>query len=98
MKYVSLFFLLLLAFSGHAQQALPPLSIAQRFVAREGWPELPAYICCEVQQQAKRQTLGQQIPAHLRRTCEVVQQTDSTAVVAVELRDSTGATTFTCTL
>ncbi|PJJ61246.1 hypothetical protein [Hymenobacter chitinivorans] len=94
MKYVFLFLLLLGAGPGRAQQDLLPLDIAQRFVAREGWPELHHYLCGEVQQQAKSQTLGQQIPAHLRRTCALVQQTDSTAVVAVELRDSLGGNDF----
>ncbi|UOQ52577.1 hypothetical protein [Hymenobacter cellulosivorans] len=93
MKYLYLFVLLLSALCGRAQQ-LAPLSIAQHFVAREGWSGFARYVCCEVQQQARRQTLGQQIPAHLQRTCEVVQQTDSTAVVAVELRDSTGGNDF----
>ncbi|TGE27931.1 hypothetical protein [Hymenobacter metallicola] len=94
MKYVVLFWLLLAPLVGRSQQALPPLTIAERFVAVQGWPAMRDYLCCEAQQQAKRQSLGQQIPAHLSRTCEVVQQTDSTAVVAVELRDSVGGNDF----
>ncbi|TGE23675.1 hypothetical protein E5K00_00240 [Hymenobacter aquaticus] len=93
MKYRYLFLLLgLLGATLHSP--LPPLHIAERFVAREGWPAMRDYLCCEAEQQARRQTLGQQIPARMARACEVVQQTDSTAVVAVELRDSTGGNDF----
>ncbi|MCB2409129.1 hypothetical protein [Hymenobacter lucidus] len=94
MKNFLLLFLLLTAFSTRAQPPLMPLHIAERFVAREGWPAMRDYLCCEAAQQAKRQTLGQQIPARMARTCEMVQQTDTSAVVAVELRDSTGGNDF----
>ncbi|MCB2377537.1 hypothetical protein LGH70_08085 [Hymenobacter sp. BT635] len=87
-------FLLLALLGATGPQTLPPLHIAERFVAPEGWADMRDYLCCEAQQQAKRQTLGQQIPARMARACEVVQQTDSTAVVAVELRDSTGGNDF----
>ncbi|TGE15811.1 hypothetical protein [Hymenobacter elongatus] len=94
MKYFFLFFILLTSLRGQARQALPPLEIAERFVAREGWPAMRDYLCCEAQQQARRQSLGQQIPGRMARACEVVQQTTTTAVVAVELRDSTGGNDF----
>ncbi|WP_035567986.1 hypothetical protein [Hymenobacter sp. IS2118] len=67
---------------------LEPLQIAEQFVAPAGWPEMRDYLCCEAAGQARRETLGQQIPARLRRVCQLVQQGAATAVVAVELRDS----------
>ncbi|MCC3154453.1 hypothetical protein Q3A66_15540 [Hymenobacter sp. BT770] len=71
-----------------AFQPLEPLQIAEQFVAPAGWPDMKAYLCCEAAGQAKRETLGQQIPARLQRVCQLVQQGSTTAVVAVELRDS----------
>ena len=71
-----------------ARTPLDPLQIAQQFVAPAGWADMKDYLCCEAAGQAKQQTLGQQIPARLRRTYQLVQQGPSTAVVAVELRDS----------
>ncbi|MBD2767527.1 hypothetical protein IC235_06440 [Hymenobacter sp. BT664] len=67
---------------------LEPLQIAEQFVAPAGWPEMKEYLCCEAASQARQETLGQQIPARLRRVCQLVQQGPVTAVVAVELRDS----------
>ena len=74
--------------------ALPPLHIAEQFVAPTGWPEMKEYLCCEVAGQAKKKTLGQQIPVRQRRRCELVQQDSATAVVAVELRDSASRRDF----
>ena len=73
---------------------LAPLRIAEQFVAREGWPPLKDYLCCEAAGQAKSQTLGQQIPPRVARTCQLVRQDSATAVVAVELRDSVGRRDF----
>ena len=67
---------------------LPPLSIAEQFMAPAGWLAMKSYLCCEVAGQAKHQTLGQQIPPRVQRTCQLVRQDSATAVVAVELRDS----------
>ncbi|GAA4056017.1 hypothetical protein GCM10022409_49140 [Hymenobacter glaciei] len=77
-----------------APSALPPLQIAERFVASAGWAEMKDYLCCEVASQAKKQTLGQQIPVRQRRRCELIQQDSATAVVAVELRDSASRRDF----
>jgi hypothetical protein len=77
-----------------APPALPPLRIAEQFVAPAGWPEMKDYLCCEVAGQAKKQTLGQQIPVRQRRRCELLQQDSATAVVAVELRDSASRRDF----
>lgn len=77
-----------------APYALPPLRIAEQFVAPAGWPEMKDYLCCEVAGQAKKQSLGQQIPARQHRHCELVQQDLVTAVVAVELRDSVSRRDF----
>ncbi|MBC8085389.1 MAG: hypothetical protein H7Z21_19495, partial [Hymenobacter sp.] len=52
------------------------------------------HLCCEAQQQARTETLGQQIPAALRRECQLLEQSPSTAVVAVELRDSVSRNDF----
>ena len=71
-----------------ALEPLEPLQIARQFVAPAGWPAMKAYLCCEAAGQARGETLGQQIPARLRRECQLVQQDAATAVVAVELRDS----------
>ena len=71
-----------------APAALPPLQIAEQFVAPTGWPAMKDYLCCEVAGQVKKQTLGQQIPMRQNRRCELIQQDSATAVVAVELRDS----------
>jgi len=76
---------------------LEPLQIAEQFVAPGGWEPMKSYLCCEAAGQAKAQTLGQQIPARVARTCQLVQQGTATAVVAVELRDSLAAATSTCT-
>ncbi|MBH8558012.1 hypothetical protein [Hymenobacter negativus] len=73
---------------------LPPLVIAQQFVAPTGWPAMKSYLCCEVAGQAKRQTLGQQIPPRVQRACQLVRQDSATAVVAVELRDSVSRRDF----
>ncbi|OGX82029.1 hypothetical protein BEN47_05265 [Hymenobacter lapidarius] len=67
---------------------LEPLQIAEQFVAPAGWPKMRDYLCCEAAGQARRETLGQRIPARLRRVCQLVRQGPATAVVAVELRDS----------
>ena len=67
---------------------LQPLQIARQFVAPAGWPIMRAYLGGEAATQARRQTLGQQIPALLRRRCQLVAQDSATAVVAVELLDS----------
>ena len=68
---------------------LEPLQIAEQFVAPAGWSDMKEYLCCEAAGQAKRETLGQQIPARLQRTCELLEQGPNTAVVAVELRSPT---------
>ena len=73
---------------------LAPLRIAEQFVAREGWPPLKSYLCCEAASQAKNQTLGQQIPPRVARTCQLVRQDSTKAVVAVELRDSVSRRDF----
>ncbi|MFC7667500.1 hypothetical protein ACFQT0_08955 [Hymenobacter humi] len=52
-----------------AFQPLEPLQIAEQFVAPAGWADMKAYLCCEAAGQAKRETLGQQIPARLQRSC-----------------------------
>jgi len=89
-----LLLLLLLPQLVRAQPAAEPLQIAERFVAPEGWPDMRGYLCCEAAGQAKRQTLGQQIPRKLRRRCQLLQQDSARAVVAVELRDSTTRNDF----
>ena len=71
-----------------AVEPLQPLQIAEQFVAPAGWPEMREYLCCEAAGQAKRETLGQQIPTRLQRTCQLLEQGLATAVVAVELRDA----------
>ena len=71
-----------------AVEPLQPLQIAEQFVAPAGWPEMREYLCCEAAGQAKRETLGQQIPTRLQRTCQLLEQSLATAVVAVELRDA----------
>jgi hypothetical protein len=88
MKHCLLALLLWLPWPLQALKPLEPLQIAEQFVAPAGWPEMKEYLCCEAAGQAKRETLGQQIPPRLQRTCQLVQQGPSTAVVAVELRDS----------
>ncbi|UOQ65978.1 hypothetical protein [Hymenobacter volaticus] len=77
-----------------ASPPLEPLQIAREFVDKDGWPEMKEHLCCEAEQQAKTQTLGQQIPARLQRSCQLLQQGASTAVVAVELRDSLSRNDF----
>jgi len=71
-----------------AVEPLQPLQIAEQFVAPAGWPEMREYLCCEAAGQARRETLGQQIPTRLQRTCQLLEQGLATAVVAVELRDA----------
>ena len=71
-----------------AVEPLQPLQIAEQFVAPTGWPEMREYLCCEAAGQARRETLGQQIPTRLQRTCQLLEQGLATAVVAVELRDA----------
>ncbi|MBO2009932.1 hypothetical protein [Hymenobacter negativus] len=89
MKYLLLLFCLWMLSAALAAPApLEPLRIAEQFVAPAGWPLMKDYLCCEVAGQAKDQTLGQQIPRPLRRTCQLVRQDSAMAVVAVELRDS----------
>ena len=90
MKHFLLALGLWLPWAALATQPLQPLQIAQQFVAPTGWPAMKDYLCCEVAGQARRQTLGQQIPARLQRACQLVAQGPASAVVAVELRDSVG--------
>ncbi|MDO7850619.1 hypothetical protein [Hymenobacter convexus] len=85
MKYLFLLLCLWLPAAAATAPPLAPLQIAERFVAPTGWAEMKDYLCCEAAGQAKRETLGQQIPPQLQRTCQLVAQGDSTAVVAVEL-------------
>lgn len=94
MKYLFLVCWLWLPRAGLALAPLEPLQIAEQFVAPAAWPDMKSYLCCEVAQQAKRQTLGQQIPARLRRVCQLLHQGPATAVVAVELRDSVSRNDF----
>jgi len=77
-----------------APTELPPLRIAEQFVAPAGWPGMKDYLCCEVAGQAKTKTLGQQIPQQQNRRCELIGQDSATAVVAVELRDPTSRRDF----
>jgi hypothetical protein len=88
MHYFLLLLWLWLPTSPLAPPPLPPLQIAEQFVATTGWADMKSYLCCEAASQAKRQTLGQQIPARMRRSCELLQQGTTTAVVAVALQDS----------
>ena len=74
--------------------ALGPLQIAGQFMAPAGWPAMKSYLCCEAAGQAKRQTLGQQIPPRVQRSCQLVAQDSAAAVVAVELRDSASRRDF----
>jgi hypothetical protein len=94
MKYFLFSCLLTLSHLAMARAPLGPLQIARQFVDTNGWPQMKEYLCCEAQQQAKNQTLGQQIPPTLQRSCELLQQDSSTAVVAVELRDSISRNDF----
>ncbi|GGF24718.1 hypothetical protein GCM10011383_40390 [Hymenobacter cavernae] len=71
-----------------------PLQIAERFVSKEQWPEMRNYLSGEILQQAKQQSLGQQIPAHLQRRCALLRQDSAAAVVTVELRDTTSRNDF----
>jgi hypothetical protein len=87
MKYFLLALCLWLPRFVGAVAPLEPLQIAEQFLAPAGWPDMKAYLCCEAAGQAKQETLGQQIPGRLRRTCQLLEQGPSTAVVAVELRD-----------
>jgi|GEM_PF-3435202 len=88
MKYFLLLLWLGLPRAVLALAPLEPLQIAEQFVAPAGWPDMKGYLCCEVAKQARHQTLGQQIPASLRRVCQLLEQGPASAVVAVELRDS----------
>jgi hypothetical protein len=94
MKYFFLVLWLWLPQAVMAFTPLEPLQIAEQFVDPAGWPDMREYLCCEVAGQAKRQTLGQQIPVRLRRVCQLLQQGPATAVVAVELRDSVSRNDF----
>ncbi|WP_141106588.1 hypothetical protein [Hymenobacter gelipurpurascens] len=71
-----------------AAQPLKPLQIAEQFVAKSGWADMKNYLSGEAAGQARNQSLGQQIPANLERRCQLLQQDQRTAVVAVELLDS----------
>ncbi|KUG08323.1 hypothetical protein ASU33_09110 [Solirubrum puertoriconensis] len=80
--------------AAQAWAPVQPLEIAKRFVAKGQWARMKSYLCCEVAQQARAQTLGQQIPANLERKCQLLQQDDASAVVAVELRDTASTADF----
>ncbi|SHJ62725.1 hypothetical protein SAMN02745146_3573 [Hymenobacter daecheongensis DSM 21074] len=97
MSFISLTYFLLFLLAPPTAQPQPPiepLQIAEQFVAPEGWPDMKSYLCCEAADQARRQTLGQQIPRALRRRCQLLRQDSARAVVAVELRDSTTRNDF----
>lgn len=88
MKYIVALLLWGLPLLSWAGPPLLPLQIAEQFVAPAGWAEMRDYLSGEAAGQARRQSLGQQIPAALQRHCQLLQQGPATAVVAVELRDS----------
>jgi hypothetical protein len=88
MKYFLLLLSWFLPLLTQAAQPLQPLQIAEQFVAKTGWAEMKSYLSGEAAGQARRQSLGQQIPANLERHCQLLQQDQRTAVVAVELLDS----------
>ena len=94
MKHLFLALCLCLPQAVRAAEPLQPLQIAEQFVAPAGWPLMRGYLCCETAGQARGQTLGQQLPPRVRRSCQLVQQGAATAVVAVELRDSVGRRDF----
>ncbi|MBX0291486.1 hypothetical protein K3G63_13635 [Hymenobacter sp. HSC-4F20] len=88
MKYILVLLLWGLSLQGWAGPPLEPLQIAEQFVAPGGWADMKGYLSGEAAGQARRQSLGQQIPATLQRHCQLLQQGPATAVVTVELRDS----------
>jgi hypothetical protein len=88
MKYFLLLLCWCLPLLTQAARPLQPLQIAEQFVAKTGWAEMRSYLSGEAAGQARRQSLGQQIPANLERHCQLLQQDQRTAVVAVELLDS----------
>lgn len=88
MKYILVLLVWCLPLLLRAAVPLQPLQIAEQFVAKTGWPNMRDYLSGEAAGQARRQSLGQQIPATLQRHCQLLQQGAATAVVAVELRDS----------
>ncbi|WP_139925408.1 hypothetical protein [Hymenobacter sp. DG01] len=88
MKYILVLLACCLPLLVRAATPLQPLQIAEQFLARSGWPDMRHYLSGEAAGQARRQSLGQQIPAAVQRRCELLQQGAATAVVSVELRDS----------
>ncbi|GAB2772727.1 hypothetical protein HNQ93_000808 [Hymenobacter luteus] len=88
MKYILALLLWALPLLSWAEPPLQPLQIAEQFVAPGGWAAMRDYLSGEAAGQARRQSLGQQIPATLQRRCELLYQGPATAVVTVELRDS----------
>ncbi|RPD49643.1 hypothetical protein DNI29_02250 [Hymenobacter sediminis] len=88
MKYILVLLAWCLPLLLRAAVPLQPLQIAEQFVAKTGWPNMRDYLSGEAAGQARRQSLGQQIPATLQRHCQLLHQGTATAVVTVELRDS----------
>jgi hypothetical protein len=88
MKYILVLLGWCLPLVLRAAQPLEPLQIAEHFVAKTGWADMKSYLSGEAAGQARRQSLGQQIPAALERRCQLLQQGRVTAVVTVELHDS----------
>lgn len=88
MKYLLVLLMWGLPLLVRAATPLQPLQIAEQFLAKTGWPDMRQYLSGEAAGQARRQSLGQQIPAAMQRHCELLHQGPATAVVAVELRDS----------
>ncbi|TGD81629.1 hypothetical protein [Hymenobacter wooponensis] len=88
MKYILVLLGWCLPLVLRAAQPLEPLQIAEHFVAKTGWSEMKSYLSGEAAGQARRESLGQQIPATLERRCQLLQQGLATAVVTVELHDS----------
>jgi hypothetical protein len=88
MKYILVLLAWCLPLVSWAARPLEPLQIAEHFVAKRGWADMKNYLSGEAAGQARRESLGQQIPANLERRCQLLQQGPATAVVTVELLDS----------
>ncbi len=78
----------ILPFFIFGQQNLTPLQITEHYLSPNVFKDKAKYFCCELETESSAdETLGQRLPVFVNRKCELIEQNDSAAVVAIELKE-----------
>jgi hypothetical protein len=90
MKISLIISLLISPISIFCQQDLTPLQIVEDYFSPNGFTNKSTYFCCELERENKTDTTwGQRLPIYVHRKCALIEQNDSTAIVSIELKDTT---------